>query len=218
MRLLLVRHGETDWNAARRVQGTSDVPLNEVGIEQARKLHHRLATVSIDAAYTSDLSRSVETARIVVEGRRLSLRLTPALREIAYGEWEGMTRQALEAAGYGPRLAAWNSGAPCDPPADGETREEADARIEHFLSCIFPRHAGETVLVVSHGGPLRLLITRLLGRTVYDWGDVRQANTALSEAVVTPGKAVRFVRINDTAHLNDTFVAPVPASIQATAD
>lgn len=214
MRLLLVRHGETDWNADARIQGSSDIPLNRRGIEQARRLHERLASVPIDAVYTSDLSRCVDTARIVVGARRLSLRSTPLLREICYGTWEGKTRHELETAGYGPWLTAWNTGAPCAAPAHGETREQVDARIDGFFSCIFPRHVGETVLVVSHGGPLRLLITRLLGRPVYGWGDVRQANTALTEAMVTPGKAVRFVRVNDTAHLDDFAVSPVTSGIQ----
>jgi len=207
MRLLLVRHGETDWNASGRIQGATDIPLNDTGRRQALKLQRRLAAVAVHAAYTSDLSRCVETARIVLDGQRrpvrrdVRLRSTRALRELSYGEWEGATRDELEADGHGPWLTAWSSGAQCATPRGGESREQADLRMDHFLSSIFPRHEDDTVLVVSHGGPLRLLIARLLGRPVRGWGQVRQANTALSEVVVHPGGVVHFTRINDVTHL-----------------
>lgn len=214
MRLLLVRHGETDWNAAGRVQGSSDISLNRTGIEQARRLSKRLASVHVDAVYTSDLVRCVETARLVLGARPLPLRLTSNLREVSYGELEGKTRRELESAGYGPWLAVWNGGGPCPPPVGGESREQVDARVDHFLSCIAPRYAGETVLVVSHGGPLRLLIARLMGRPVTGWGDIRQANTALSEVIIDPGQTPRIVRVNDATHLDDSAVTPTAASIQ----
>lgn len=208
MRLLLVRHGETDWNATGRIQGSNDIPLNDTGRKQAERLHRRLATVFIDAAYSSDLARAAETAHIVLGAdshplrSTVPIRVTPALREISYGEWEGRTREELEADGCGPWLQAWVKGAPCDTPEGGESREEVDARVDHFLSCIFPRHAGQTVLVVSHGGTLRLLIARLRGQPVSGWGDVRQGNTALSEVLLRPGGPAEFVRVNDVEHLS----------------
>lgn len=207
MRLLLVRHGETDWNADGRIQGSSDVPLNETGRRQAHRLRQRLASAFIDAVYSSDLIRCVETARIVLGAERdalrraVPLRVASALREITYGQWEGRTRSQLEAAGHGSWLSAWVRGAPCPTPKGGESREQVDARVDRFLSCIFPRHAGQTVLVVSHGGPLRLLIARLLGQPVAGWGGVRQANTGLSELLLRPGGDVEFVRVNDVEHL-----------------
>jgi len=244
VRLLLVRHGETDWNAERRIQGVTDVPLNDTGRRQALRLRRRLAGLAIDAVYTSDLCRSLETARIVVGSHPfparpgaarsrdravraaengptpaedgltpaedgptpaarppVPLRSTAALREIRFGRWEGFTWAELEAAGHGPWLAAWLSGQPCAAPGGGETREEADARMDHFLSSMFPRHADDTVLVVSHGGALRLLIARLLGEPVRGWGRVRLANAALTEVVIHAGGPVRFTRINDVSHL-----------------
>ncbi|MFS8523297.1 MAG: histidine phosphatase family protein, partial [Limnochordales bacterium] len=118
-----------------------------------------------------------------------------------FGGWEGFTWAELEAAGHGPWLAAWLSGQPCAAPGGGETREEADARMDHFLSSMFPRHADDTVLVVSHGGALRLLIARLLGEPVRGWGRVRLANAALTEVVIHAGGPIRFTRINDVSHL-----------------
>lgn len=208
MRLLLVRHGETDWNAAGRIQGSTDIALNDAGRRQAQKLHERLQDRTIDAVYSSDLSRALETARIVagderLVGQRVPLWAVGALREIAYGQWEGKTRAELEAAGYGPWLDAWVRGEPCDAPEGGESREDVDRRVDHFLSAVFPRHVGETVLVVSHGGPLRLLIARLMGRPVSGWGAVRQANTALTEVEIAAGSPPQFVCINDVTHLDE---------------
>ena len=85
MRLLLVRHGETDWNASGRIQGATDIPLNDTGRRQALKLQRRLAAVAVHAAYTSDLSRCVETARIVLDGQRRPVRRDVRLRSTRCG-------------------------------------------------------------------------------------------------------------------------------------
>ncbi|MFO7265860.1 MAG: histidine phosphatase family protein [Bacillota bacterium] len=205
MRLLLVRHGETDWNASERIQGWTDIPLNAAGRRQARLLAERLREEAVAAVYSSDLARALETARYLAlerPGGAVPLRVTETLREIRYGEWEGKTRQELVQAGCGPWLEAWVRGHPCPAPRGGETREEVDRRVERFLSAIFPRHEQETVIVVSHGGPLRLLLARLAGRPVSGWGGVRQANAALSEVIVEPGRPPVLVRVNDTTHYN----------------
>lgn len=213
MRLLLVRHGETDWNAAGRIQGLTDIALNDAGRRQAERLYRRLHDRTIDAVYSSDLTRALETARIVAGDERLAgrrrvpLRAAGALREIAYGAWEGKTRAELEEAGHGPWLDAWVRGEWCEAPQGGEPREDVDRRVDHFLSAIFPRHVGETVLVVSHGGPLRLLIARLMGRPIAGWGAVRKANTALTEVELVAGSEPKFFCINDATHLDERDAA-----------
>mgnify|MGYP001390873700 CR=1 FL=1 len=197
----MTRHGETDWNLARRIQGWSDTPLNERGRQQARRLAARLAGVDLAAIYTSDLDRALETAAIVRGSRPLPLRVTETLREVRYGSLEGLTWQELVAQGRGEWLRRWNAGQ-AEPPPGGEGLADAWARAERFLSCILLRHPGETVLVVTHGGLLRLLICRLQGLGYECWGTVRTANTGLTEIVVEPGKPAQVVRLNDTAHLD----------------
>ena len=96
-RWFLVRHGETDWNAAGRAQGQSQVPLNAAGRAQARALATRLRPLRFSAAYASDLRRVTETAAAILYGRDLPLVPSPALREKCFGEWEGMTFAELEA-------------------------------------------------------------------------------------------------------------------------
>lgn len=210
-RLIFVRHGQTEWNAEGRIQGSSDTPLDDAGREQARRAGRRLgrffrtARFLPAAVYSSDLSRALETARIVREQlprrERVVLRTTPALRELGYGEWEGKTRAELEAEGWGEALRRWHGGDADALPPGAETKAEADARVDEFLACVVPRHSGETIIIVGHGGSLRLMLCRLLPLSPDEWGRVRLANTSLSEAFLVPGRRPRVTRINDTAHL-----------------
>ena len=137
--LLLVRHGETDWNAERRWQGHADVPLNERGREQARALAERLAGESIDAIYSSDLSRARDTADIVGARLDVPVAVDPDLREIDVGAVEGLT--AEESAAF----EGWQ----------GEPKEDHSERVLAAISRIAERHPGERILVVTHGGSMR---------------------------------------------------------------
>jgi broad specificity phosphatase PhoE len=135
--LLLVRHGETDWNAERRWQGHADVPLNDRGREQAMQLAEQLAGERVDAIYTSDLGRARETAEIV--GARLGVPVVsvPELREIDVGSREGTI------------------GDQGDLPWDGEPHEAHAERILRAVHRIAADHPGERVVVVTHGGSMR---------------------------------------------------------------
>jgi broad specificity phosphatase PhoE len=136
--LLLVRHGETDWNAERRWQGHTDVPLNDRGREQARGLAEQLAGEPVDAIYASDLSRATETAEIV--GARLGVPVVvdPELREIDVGSREGLTGEEV-----GER--EW----------DGEPHAAHGERVLRAVHRIVAAHPAGRVLVVAHGGCLR---------------------------------------------------------------
>jgi broad specificity phosphatase PhoE len=151
--LLLVRHGETDWNREGRVQGHSDVPLNDTGRAQARALAARLAAERVDAVYSSDLRRARDTAQEVARASGHTVTTTPHLREKHFGSWEGLTRD---------EILSGDPDALSGPWGDGETRDEMADRVLHALRGIAARHEGETVVVVSHGGPLRA-VQRTLG-------------------------------------------------------
>jgi broad specificity phosphatase PhoE len=157
--LLLARHGETDWNRELRIQGSSDIELNELGREQAEALADELSGVELDAIYASDLSRARATADAVAARRDLPVRLDPRLRERAFGTWEGLTREDIEA-----RFT------PDDRP-DGETDEEVRARVLEAIRDISAAHPGEQVLVVSHGGALNALWHHALGERIERWGN-----------------------------------------------
>jgi phosphoserine phosphatase len=147
--ILLARHGETDWNLNRRVQGHSDTPLNDTGRAQARALGEELAEERIDAVYSSDLIRAHETARAVAESRGLGVTAIRDLRERHFGTWEGLTD--------GEIFARFNP-APDSSWGDGETRDEMAERVLDALRRIAAAHPESRVLVVSHGGPLRAVL------------------------------------------------------------
>jgi 2,3-bisphosphoglycerate-dependent phosphoglycerate mutase len=157
--LLLARHGETDWNREFRIQGSSDVELNELGRKQARELAEDLADVELDAIYASDLSRARATAEAVAETKDLPVQVDARLRERAFGSWEGLTRADIE-----ERFA------PEDRP-DGETDEQVRARVLAAIEEIAAAHPGEQVLVVSHGGALNALWHHALGERIERWGN-----------------------------------------------
>ena len=157
--MLLARHGETDWNRELRIQGSSDIDLNELGREQAEALADELADVEVDAIYASDLSRARATAEAVAARKQLPVRLDARLRERSFGTWEGLTREDIE-----ERFA------PGDRP-DGETDEEVRARVLSAIQDISAAHPGEQVLVVSHGGALNALWHHALGERIERWGN-----------------------------------------------
>lgn len=136
--LLLVRHGETDWNAEGRLQGHTDRPLNEHGRRQARALADRLAADDIDAIYTSDLARARETAEILGERLGLPVESDPDLRERNWGNWEGLTGSERDRVEY-----------------VGEDVEAHGERVVRAVRRIAERHPGQRIVVVTHGGSLR---------------------------------------------------------------
>ena len=146
--ILLARHGETDWNLQRRVQGHSDTPLNNTGRAQALALAETLDDAAFDAVYARDLARALETARIVADRKGLEVKVMPELRERHFGTWEGLTDQEIFSRFPQAKTGRWG---------DAETREEMHARVLAALRRIAAQHPGGRVLVVTHGGPVRAL-------------------------------------------------------------
>jgi broad specificity phosphatase PhoE len=151
--LLLVRHGETDWNRDGRWQGHSDTRLNEAGREQARRVARELAHV--DVVYSSDLARARETAEIIAGDLGLEVNVDPRLRERSFGGWEGLTAAEIETA-FGEQHTRWlaGEGAGAD---DAEPFEDFGGRVRDFLQDLLADHPDETILVVAHGGSIRVI-------------------------------------------------------------
>ena len=150
--LLLVRHGETDWNLERRVQGQTDRPLNTTGLEQAHVLAGELAAEQIVAVYASDLSRARDTAAIVAYSHALDVTVDTDLREKHFGSWEGLTDLEIAARFPGAVRGHWG---------DGETTEALVARAVVAIERIRTANPSGTVLVVSHGGTMRAILDHL---------------------------------------------------------
>jgi len=147
--ILLVRHGETDWNRDGRVQGHTDAPLNARGWEQAASLASELAAEPIDAIYASDLARARDTAGVVAAARGLDVVTHPGLREKHFGTWEGL---------YDHEVFERFPGAATGPWGDGESTEEMVERVLAAVRELAARHLEGTILAVSHGGPLRAVL------------------------------------------------------------
>ena len=150
--ILLARHGETDWNAERRVQGHTDTPLNARGREQARALAGNLAGERLDAVYASDLGRAAETARAVARQRGLHVVELAELRERHFGSWEGLSdTEVLERFPDARERPHWG---------DGESPSELSERVLGALRRSAEAYPDGRVLVVTHGGPLRAVLRR----------------------------------------------------------
>jgi broad specificity phosphatase PhoE len=196
MRLLLARHGESVWNAERRFQGSTDVPLSPLGVEQARALGRALRGYRLAAAYVSPFRRAVETAEVALEGTGVPLVPLPELRELSLGEWEGCTVDEISGQAGDP-YRAWLL-APHDcPPPGGEPLDEVSARVRAAVDRIASAHArGDDVAVIAHGGVISVYACCLLGCSFNQLWRLRVDNASLT--VVRPP---RLVSLNDTSHL-----------------
>ncbi len=206
--LYLIRHGETDWNMSGHWQGHVDVPLNAIGKEQARLLAQRLKTepVRFDVLYSSDLARAYQTAWAISEVIGLPVELLPSLREIDLGTWSGLTREQILQR-FPIEYALLEQGQ--DVPRGGaETLNALRRRVVEVVEAIMAQHLGETLVFVTHGGPVRMLLAHASGEP-----DVNKlpfhhiGNTSISIIEHRPsGWNVRLV--NDMSHLAGQSQAP----------
>jgi broad specificity phosphatase PhoE len=155
-RLYLVRHGETGWNRERRLQGTLDIPLNDVGIVQAHQLAGRFAALPIAGIACSPLARASATGRILANACACPLSIDARLREVDHGSWSGLTLPDI-----GRRFPALVEHEQLRPEAfdisGGERLDDASRRVGDVLADLLSRHAGQSVLVVGHGITLALM-------------------------------------------------------------
>jgi alpha-ribazole phosphatase len=196
-RILLVRHGYVGPKEERFL-GRTDIPLSKAGIRQAEQLRNRLAPEKIDAIYSSTLRRARQTAEIVAAGHKAKITSCQELRECDFGDIEGLTFEEIKKK-Y-PALAQELSERKTRAFPGGETIEQLNDRVQAFLKRLKRRKAGETVLVVAHGGPLRLIICDLLGLGLEHWLQFMLYHASLSIVETYPETAILCL-LNDTSHL-----------------
>ncbi|HEV8230738.1 MAG TPA: histidine phosphatase family protein [Thermoanaerobaculia bacterium] len=198
-RIYLVRHGATILTEDR-FAGETDVPLSEIGRDQARALGARLLDEQIDAFYASPLSRALETARIVAAPHRREVVPRADLREISHGHWEKRTRAEVETL-YPREYARWESDPFSFAPEGGETGLALTARALPALLAIVASHPEGQVLVVSHKATIRLLISTLLGFDARGYRDRLDSSPAgLSILDFRDLTRARLTLFNDTSH------------------
>jgi alpha-ribazole phosphatase len=197
-KLLLIRHGTTKLHANDRFWGKTDVPLSDVGIEQARKLQARLAKEEIKAIFASTLSRALATAEIIAAGRNIKITTSEELCECNFGFAEGLTFSEIEKLypELAAELAAWKA---VSFPG-GETLDQLNERVKSFIKNLEPFQPDDTIVIVSHGGPLRLLICNLLGLDISHWQQFRLDRGSLNILETYPQTAI-ITLLNDVTHL-----------------
>ncbi len=198
-RLFLVRHGITEFNSTRRFAGYSDVELSELGYRQVERLRDRLAGEKIDAIYCSDLKRTVVTAEVISGERGINIVTCPELREANYGEIEGLTFAEIRSKHPGVAENISNFNLQLTFPG-GESFEQFIERTSSFLDRLVNHAPTDTILIISHSGPLRVLACRLLGIDMGCWWQIRFDNASLSIMDTYPRGAIISL-LNDTSHL-----------------
>jgi broad specificity phosphatase PhoE len=198
LHLILVRHGETEWNVQRRYQGQFNVPLSSVGRKQAERIAQRLASQKIDAVYASDLERAWETAAIIAAKHNLAVASEPRLRELKFGVLEGLTFDEAQIQ-YPEMITAWLKDFN-QPPQGAETIDLFNARIISLLDELKQKHDEETLLLVGHGGSLSEVLRVVLGLSRAKRWYLEMENASLSEVSIAEDY-VSLKRLNDTGHL-----------------
>jgi broad specificity phosphatase PhoE len=199
-RVFLVRHGATTLTADDRFAGSTDVPLGPEGLVQVERLAERLVAAPLTAAYSSPLRRTVESANVVAGPHGLTPILIDGLREIDHGRWEGLRRADVQQQ-FAAEYAAWEQDPFCVAPEGGETGHQVLARALPVLNDIVIRHAGESVLVVSHKATNRLLIAHLLGIDIHGYRDrLEQLPACLNLVDFKSPTEARLVLLNDVSH------------------
>jgi ribonuclease H / adenosylcobalamin/alpha-ribazole phosphatase len=197
---LLLRHGQTQMSVEKRYAGTSDPPLNGVGLEQAAATAKRLATAGLDAIVSSPLLRARATAAEVAALCGLAVDVDEGFRETDFGAWEGLTFAEVRER-WPDALAAWLADPEAGPPG-GESFLAAQQRVEAALARVLAAHAGQKVLIVSHVGPVKALVAAVLLAPPAALFRMHLDLAALSAIDWYPDGRGMLRSYNDTAHLS----------------
>jgi probable phosphoglycerate mutase len=203
MNILLVRHGETEWNREGRYQGRTDIPLSATGQAQVRALGERLKSVEIKLAYASPLARAKNTAEAILAGRTTPLQLDAGLLEISHGGWEGLLAGDVELS-HAEMFGAWRSlpgrHAPAGPGAEtlGDVEVRAWPVLDRVCEQLGP---DDTALIAAHDAVNRVLICRVLGLPLERIWSFRQAPASLNVLAGPSIAELQVVRLNDAEHV-----------------
>src|SRR5262245_31641232 len=197
--LYIVRHGTTDWNQSGRIQGHTDIPLNEVGRAQAHLAGRRLAPLEVTALYSSDLLRAYETAQIIGQCIGLGVVQKPGLREMNFGVWQGLS--SLEIQEHDPEVYAARRANPYDvAPAGAETWRQFYDRAVQAVQEILTTAQAQRLIVVTHGGVCTAVGLRALGFDCTGKRTFESHNCGI-HTIAVQGESWRVVALNDVTHL-----------------
>ncbi len=206
LELLLIRHGQTDWNAERRIMGNQPIGLNEVGKSQIQKLAELLKPLPIESIYSSPLQRTEETSQIINAGRNLKIEFHQNLREIEYGDWIGKTFQEIKALpGYvehyhSPHLPVCNN---------GESLTAVQARGVGFIESLRKEFKKRRIAIVSHADWIKCVVLHYLQIPLSQIYQLRIDNGSVTYLTLEEKKN-RVISINHTADFDKLFTPREP--------
>lgn len=201
MRLLLVRHGQTAWNKQSRYLGSTDIDLDRTGRTQAQMLSQRLRGETINAFYSSDLLRARHYAKVIAMGRPIIE--NPSFREMRFGSFEGLTH--AEAMNRYPAIyQEWLANPLNSAPPKGEKLIEFSQRIRDALRQIISVNADATVCIVTHAGPIKVILCDCLGWELDKIWQV-QASSASINMIEFDNETTKIISQNDTSYLTETI-------------
>lgn len=203
LRILAVRHGQTEWNLAGRNQGHADIELDETGRRQSMDLARALRDEAFSAIYSSPMKRATQSLEQLQNGRNFRVILDDRLKERNYGLWEGKTQEEAKAS-HPALYVAYHTDPTTYAPPGGENGIELFCRVGYFVCDLLEKHESGNVLVISHGGTLSALIAALIFGTPSTANAFRIRNCSITEIRQMPNGRRRLVRFDDTSHLSET--------------
>ena len=213
-RVILVRHGKTIWNAEGRYQGKMDIPLNEEGKEQARRVGEALKNFPIKAVFTSPLSRCMDTAREIARHHGLEVQPEEGFKEIDHGEWEGMLASEVEER-YPELLRLWRTKpAEVQMPGGESLKDVYDRAVEAFEKVVSQFSPEDLIVIVGHDATNKVIMCHLLGTDLNRFWAFKQANCGITVIEYEPRNRHVVVHVaNATSHLGKEIDFEVQKSL-----
>ena len=205
-KIILVRHGETEWNVAETFRGRIDIELNETGIKQAELLAEYLSDVKIETIYSSPLKRALKTAELIANYHQLEVKIAPGLIDFDYGKWQGLPHQEVKDK-YKELYTEWISSPDQVTIPDGESLNDVRQRAIGVVDEVIAKYKG-TVVLVSHRVVNKVLICALLGLDNAHFWNIRQDTCGITTFTYENERFI-LTEHNDTSYLRPIQKAPL---------
>jgi phosphoserine phosphatase len=199
LELVIVRHGETAWNAEDRFRGRVNIELSERGLQQVERLADYLGSKKIEAVYCSPLRRAVQTAEAIARRQKVAVQPTEKLTDLDFGEWEGVTRQEVKSR-YGDLYEKWLDRPDLAQVPGGESLEDARKRSLSAVDDIMEKHKSGSVAIVTHRAVTKVLICALLGLDDSHFWNIEHDTCGVT-TFVHNGRCLMLTHHNDTSFL-----------------
>ncbi|NEN82299.1 histidine phosphatase family protein [Paenibacillus elgii] len=201
--MYLTRHGQTEWNSKKKMQGHLDSPLTDYGMRQAEWLKERLESVHFDAIYSSSSPRAFHTARIVSGNRPVPISTLDSLKEINMGLWEGQQIDQIQQQFPIPYDHFFNEPHLYRPTGHGESYSELLERTIPALNRILEEHQGQQVLIVTHRITLKVIMSYFLGKQLHEIGDMPDIHPTALCKIIMNDEVPKIELYGDTSHYRE---------------